>query len=179
MKKDGYDGISGRRFKPIYKHISIIGIVVVVLVGISAYTELEIGKSGIKENSFRNDPFVMRAHSHLTITMDNKSVTIPSQIGIEKPLWKYHALDKYGAPGMPMQGMTMPGMAPIYTTDNSGLINIGSVANRNYTLGEFFQIWGLDLSSKTVKATVDGKQVQDFKNIILRDKENIVLDVKS
>jgi hypothetical protein len=178
LKKDGYDGSNDRSFKPIYKHILIIGIVVFVLVGISAYAELEIGKSDIKENSFRNDPFVMRAHSHLAIMMDNKSITVPSQIGIEKPLWKYHALDKYGAPGMPMQGMVMPAMAPIYTTDNSGLINIGSVVNRNYTLGEFFQIWGLDLNGKTVKSAVDGKPVPDFKNIVLRDKQMIVLHVK-
>ena len=152
---------------------------VVILVGISAYMELEIGKSDIKKNSFRKDPFVMRVHSHLTIIMNNKSITIPSQIGIDKPLWKNHALDKYGAPGMPMQGMVMPGMAPIYTTDNTGLIKLGSVVNRNYTLGEFFQIWGLDLDGKTVKATVDGKPVPDFKNIVLRDKENIVLYIKS
>ena len=150
-----------------------------MLAGISAYIELEIGKSDTKKNFTRNDPFVMRVHSHLTIMMDNKSIITPSQIGIDKPLWKDHALDKYGAPGMPMQGMTMPGMAPIYTTDNSGLINIGSVVNRNYTLGEFFQIWGLNLDGKTVKATVDGKPVQDFKNIVLRDKENIVLHVQS
>ena len=137
------------------------------------------GKSDIKKNSFKKDPFVLRVNSHLTIMMDNKSITIPSQIGIDMPLWKDHTLDKYGAPGMPMQGMVMPGMAPIYTTDNTGLIKVGSVVNRNYTLGEFFQIWGLDLDGKTGKATVDGKPVPDFKNIVLRDKENIVLYVKS
>jgi hypothetical protein len=132
-----------------------------------------------QKNSFRKDPFVLRVNSHLTITMNNKSITIPSQIGIDKPLWTDHALDKYGAPGMPMQGMLMLGMAPIYTTDNTRLIKLGSVVNRNYTLGEFFQIWGLDLDGKTVKATVDGKAVLDFKNIVLRDKENIVLYIKS
>ena len=179
MKQDDNDYSNGKRFKPLYKHLLIICIVVVTLVGISAYAELQIGKSDIKEKSFRNDPFVMRVHSHLTIMMDNKSVTIPSQIGIEQPLWKNHTLDKYGAPGMPMQGMTMAGMAPIYTTDNSGLINVGSVVNRNYTLGEFFQIWGLDLNGKTVKATVDGKPVPDFKNIILREGQQIHLDITS
>jgi hypothetical protein len=178
LKQDDHKHSNSRRFKPFYKHLSIVGIVVVILVGISAYAELEIGKSDIKENSFRKEPFVMRVHSDLTIMVDNKSITVPSQIGIDKPLWKYHALDKYGAPGMPMQGMVMPAMAPIYTTDNSGLINVGSVVDRNYTLGEFFQIWGLDLSGKTVKAMVDEKQVPDFKNIVLRDKQKIVLHVK-
>jgi hypothetical protein len=100
----------------------------------------------------------MRVHSHLTITMDNKSINTLRQIGIEKPLWKYHTLDKYGAPGMPMQGMTMPGMVLIYTTYNSGLINIGSIVNRNYTPGEFFQIWGLDLSGKTLKPRLMGNK---------------------
>ena len=180
MKQDDHNRSNSKRFKPFYKHISIISIVVLILVGISAYAELEIGKSDqfdIKKTC-RNDPFVMRVHSHLTIMLDNKSITIPSQIGIDNPLWKYHGLDKYGAPGMPMQGMVMPAMAPIYTTDNSGLINVGSVVIKNYTLDEFFQIWGLDLNGKTVKSAVDGKPVPDFKNIVLRDKQMIVLHVK-
>src|SRR5690348_2553213 len=61
------------------------------------------------------DPFAMRESFNLKIMMDNKPFTIPSQIGIEEPLWHNHSLDKYGAPGMPMKDMIMPGMAPIYT----------------------------------------------------------------
>jgi hypothetical protein len=127
------------------------------------------------------DPFAMRSSFNLRIMIDNKPFTIPSQIGIEEPLWHNHSLDKYGAPGMPMKNMIMPGMAPIYTNDNSGLIKIGSVVIRNYTLGDFFNIWGFDLNGKTtvVNATVNGKPISDFKNHILKDKEQIYLNITS
>jgi hypothetical protein len=106
-------------------------------------------------------------------------MTIPSQIGIEQPLWHNHTLDKYGAPGMTMQGMIMPSMAPIYTNDKSGLIKIGSTVIRNYTLGDFFNIWGFDLNGKTVNASVNGKAISDFKSHILKDKEQIDLSVSA
>jgi hypothetical protein len=62
--------------------------------------------------------------------------------------------------------------------DASGTIHVESDIIRNYTLGEFLNIWGgLDTNSKTVKATIDGKPVSDYRNIILRDGEQINLDV--
>jgi hypothetical protein len=125
------------------------------------------------------DPFAIRYSFYVNITMDGKPMIIPSQIGIEQPLWHNHTLDKYGAPGMKMQGMTMPSMAPIYTNDNSGLIKIGSTVIRNYTLGDFFNIWGFDLNGKTVNASVNGKPISDFKNHILKDKEQINLNISS
>ena len=51
--------------------------------------------------------------------------------------------------------------------------HIESLIIRGYALGEFFNIWGVDFSGKTVKATANGKQVSDYKNIILKDKGNI------
>jgi hypothetical protein len=127
------------------------------------------------------DPFAMRSSFNLKIIMDNKPFTIPSQIGIEEPLWHNHSLDKYGAPGMPMKDMIMPGMAPIYTNDKSGLIKIGSVVIRNYTLGDFFNIWGFNLNDKTVvnATTANGKPILDLKNHILKDKEQIYLNIMS
>jgi len=69
-------------------------------------------------------------------------------------------------------------MTPLQTHDASGTIHVESNANRNYTLGEFLNIWGgLDTNGKTVKATADGKSLSDFRNIILRDGEQINLQV--
>ncbi len=116
---------------------------------------------------------------NLAITLDNKPVVIPSQIGIDNSLWKGHGLDKYGTPGMPMPEGFMYVMAPLHTHDDLGIIHIESTVNRDYTLGEFFKIWGVDLNGKAIKATVNGKQVSDYKNILLKDKENIALDIKS
>ncbi len=124
-------------------------------------------------------PYTMHIHSNLTIMLDNKSVAIPSQIGIDDSLWKGHNYDKYGTPGMPMPGGPIPVMAPLHTHDNLGLIHIESQINRDYRLNEFFKIWGVDFNGKSVKATVNGRQASDYENIILKDKENIALDIKS
>jgi hypothetical protein len=113
---------------------------------------------------------VLHLHQHLNVTADGARLTIPKNIGIDAPLYKDHSLSRYG----------LQGLAPLHTHDDSGTIHVESNANRNYTLGEFLNIWGgLDLNGKTVKATVNGsKPVSDFRNLILRDGEQIALDVR-
>lgn len=181
MELNGH-GIS-RWLKSNYKQLTILGIVIIVSIGINAYIGFgPSSPSDIKMSPHSNtkaNPFAMRISFNLDIIMDHKPVIIPSQIGIDEALWHNHTLDKYGAKGMPMPGMTMPGMAPIYTNDNKGLIKIGSLVNRNYTLGDFFNIWGMDLNGKTVMASVNGKPIADFKNHILKDGEQINLNITS
>ena len=114
---------------------------------------------------------VLHIHPHLNVTDEGKHLTVPAQIGIEATLWKDHSLDNY-------QGMT--GMSPLHTHDASGTIHIESSVKRNYTLGEFLSIWGgLNLNGKTVKLTVDGKPVTDFRNHVFKDGEQINLDIAS
>src|SRR5215469_4958334 len=120
--------------------------------------------------------YLLKKGDRLTMTIDGKPVTIPAKIGINPSLWKDHSLDKYG-----MQAMTMnmSSMAPLHTHESNGTIHVESNTIRQYTLGQFLNIWGgLDTNGKTVKATVDGVPVQDYKNILLRDKEQIKLDVE-
>jgi hypothetical protein len=70
-------------------------------------------------------------------------------------------------------------MAPLHTHDTSGTIHVESNTNRPYTLGQFLDIWaGLNLNGKTVSATVDGKSVSDYRNILLKDGEQISLDIR-
>jgi len=110
---------------------------------------------------------VSHVHPRLNVTVDGKPMTIPTKIGIDSSMYKDHSLDKF----------SMQGMAPLHTHDSSGIVHVESTVNRNYTLGEFLKIWGLDLNSKTIKMTVDGKPVSDFRNHILRDKEQINLEI--
>jgi hypothetical protein len=120
-------------------------------------------------------PIIMHFHPHLNLMIDGKPATVPSQIGIDLSLWKDHSLDPYG-----MQAMAngMSGMAPLHTHDATGVIHVESSIIRNYTLGQFLNIWGgLDTAGKTIKASVDGKPVYDYGSIILKDGEQINLDV--
>jgi hypothetical protein len=112
---------------------------------------------------------VLHIHPKLNVTANGIPMIIPQNVGIDQPLWKDHSLDRYG----------MQGMAPLHTHDTSGTIHVESNTNRPYTLGQFLDIWaGLNLNGKTVSATVDGKSVSDYRNILLKDGEQISLDIR-
>ncbi len=157
----------------------IIALIVVVIIIVSVYIELAIKPQNTGLTSKNVNPFAVYFHSNLSIILDDKPLAIPSQIGINESLWKDHSLDKYGVPGMPMDEKgekNMPGMAPLYTTNDKGRITIGSVIEREYTLGEFLKIWGgLDLVDKLVNATVNGNEVANYENITLEDDQQIEL----
>jgi sulfur carrier protein ThiS len=73
----------------------------------------------------------------------------------------------------------MQGMSPLHTHDGTGTIHVESSVNRDYTLGEFLDVWGgLDTGSgKIVKVAVNGQPISDWKNHILKDKEQISLEI--
>ncbi len=117
----------------------------------------------------------MHIHPHLTLIVDGKQATVPANIGIDPSLWQDHSLDQYGMkmPNMP----SMSSMAPLHTHDTSGTIHVESTVQRDYTLGEFLDIWGMDLDNYKVSATVDGNPVSDYKDIVFKDGQQIALDV--
>jgi len=127
-------------------------------------------------SSINGNHMVLHNHVRLNVTVDGQPVVVPAHIGMamvgqaEEPLlYGDHSLDKYG----------MAGMSPLHTHDTTGLIHMESNAMRNFTLGEFLDIWkGLDTNGKTVIATLDGKPVSDFRSILLRDGEQVTLDIK-
>ena len=158
-RDDSYIGISRRKRRRTMMLAIPIVAAVVAIVAISAY---------VYSSQAPSITMVLHIHTQLSITLDGQQLIVPSQVGIDQSLWKDHSLDNYG----------MQGMAPLHTHDASGTIHVESNAYRNYTLGEFLNIWGgLDTTGKTIKTTVDGKPVSDYKDIILRDGEQIRLDV--
>lgn len=125
-------------------------------------------------------PMVMHIHPKLSLFVDGKPVSIPANIGIDPNLYKTHELDAYGMemPDMP----SMPVMYPTHTHDASGTIHVESNEVRDYTLGNFLDVWGMDFSGKTVKMTVNGASVSDdtdYRNHVFEDGAQITLDVKS
>jgi len=126
-----------------------------------------------------NKPMVMHIHPELSIVVDGKPLTIPANIGMSASLYKNHTLDVYGMkmPNMP----SMPVMYPTHTHDTSGKIHVESNEKRDYTIGDFLSVWGMDFSGKTVKMTVDGQPAPDpnYRAHVFKDREQITLDVKS
>src|SRR6266849_1203962 len=118
--------IPGKKsFKPSKKVIATIGVgilvVIIVSIGVFSATAPHIPSAltigGIQCSSF--EQLVFHIHSHLDIFVNGKPFTIPAQIGI------------------------IPGKCFywVHTHDESGVIHIESPVSRNYTLGQFFDIW--------------------------------------
>ena len=111
---------------------------------------------------------VMHIHPRLYIEMDGQTYMVPQNVGIDPSMWKDHYLDQYG----------MTGMAPLHTHTNDGIIHVESNVKRDYTLGEFFDIWGIDLKGKTVNATSNGEPITDYRAHVLKDDESIILKIQ-
>ncbi len=102
-------------------------------------------------------------HPHLEIIINGATQEIPANIGI---------------------GITC--MNALHTHDNSGTIHVESPQERDFTLSDFFAVWKktyhekqiLDYkvdASHVIRETVNGKEVKDYENTILRDKDQIVI----
>jgi sulfur carrier protein ThiS len=156
---DSYLAVSRRKRRRYIMIIAIPVAVAAVILGVVFATQANEMGSG--------DKMVLHIHPKLSVKVDGKTIPVPEQIGINKSLYKDRSLDKYG----------MQGMAPLHTHDNSGVIHVESTVNRDYTLGEFLKIWGIDLNGKSVKVSVNGQPVSDWRNHILSDGEQINLEI--
>lgn len=131
----------------------------------------------VMESSATTNNMLIHNHVGVNVTVGGKPIIVPTHIGMTQTglftdplLYADHSLDKYG----------MQGMSPLHTHDSSGLIHVESNTVRDYTLGEFLDIWkGLNTDGKNVIASVDGKPVSDFRNILLNDRAKIILDITS
>lgn len=74
-------------------------------------------------------------HEHLDLFVDGQAITIPADIGINQ------------AAGF---------LAPIHTHDTTGIIHVESPVVRDFTLGEFFDVWGVRFDSHCIGGACDG-----------------------
>jgi hypothetical protein len=119
-------------------------------------------------NDNNNKPMVMHIHPSITIVDSNgKQMPLPTDIGINPSLWKDHSLDQFG----------MQGMSPLHTHDSSGTVHVESNAKRDYSLGQFMDVWGGIDSSKIIKVTSDGTEVEDYVSHVFKDGERIIVEM--
>lgn len=75
-------------------------------------------------------------------------------------------------------------MNALHTHDNSGTIHIESPEKRDFTLSDFFAVWGKTFTKDQIidykidqthgiRETVNGTEVKDYENTVLRDKDQI------
>ena len=143
----------------------------VIIAGAIIAVAIWAGTVSIKpsdDSKSMNAQMVMHIHPRLYIEMDGQTYMVPQNVGIDPSLWKDHSLDSYG----------MTGMAPLHTHTNDGMIHVESNVKRDYTLGEFLDIWGIDLKGKMVNATSNGEPIPDYRTHVLKDEESIILKIQ-
>ncbi|MGE5541095.1 MAG: hypothetical protein ACM3TU_02315 [Bacillota bacterium] len=90
----------------------------------------------------------LHIHQHLDILVHGKKIDVPPEIGVHE-----------SAP---------PFIAPIHTHDTTGIIHVESPTVETYTLGQFFEVWGVRLTesclggycadaTNTLRVYVNGK----------------------
>lgn len=108
----------------------------------------------------------LHIHPMLEIYIDGEKQLIPSNVGI--------------SPGV---------MRPVHTHDASGELHVEGPCVRDFTLGDFFDIWGKEFSSERIfdkktdggelKMFVDGEESNEFRDLILRDGQRIRIEFNS
>ncbi len=104
-------------------------------------------------------------HQHLDISVDGNPVTVPANIGIDPSV----------------------GIAVLHTHDDTGIIHVESPEARDFTLGNFFDVWGVRLTdtcvggycndgTRTLRVYVNGKPATvGVRDVVLTEHEEIVL----
>jgi hypothetical protein len=108
----------------------------------------------------------LHIHQHLDILLNSKPVTVPAGIGIN-PVARF--------------------ISPLHTHDVSGVIHVESDVKRDFTLGQFFDVWGVRFSKNcvgaycakgtdTLRVFVNGKLVSgDPRILVLREHQEIAV----
>jgi hypothetical protein len=157
------------------KRVIVFGLIAVAAIGIGlavASSKLLAGSNasaqtidGIQCNAV--EQLVFHNHAHLDIFIDGQPYTIPSQVGI--------------VPGKCIYWL--------HTHDDSGIIHIESPVTRNFTLGQFFDIWKKQFSNvqifdKTANATnvmavyLNGNKINreaNYRDINIQEHDQIAI----
>ena len=151
--------------KWIFYGFILLIVLFIIFIGYSFVSgEDECSKPAKEINIGGHTNLELHIHSHLKIIIDGKQETIPKDIGIS-----------YGI------------MRPIHTHDDSGEIHIEGPCKIDFTLKDFFSIYEKDFNSQCIfdkcvnnkgslKMFVDGKESQEFENLVLKDDQEIVIE---
>lgn len=116
--------------------------------------------------ALREEGMALHIHQHVDIYVDGNTVAMPSDIGDNE------------AEGF---------ISPIHTHDGTGIIHVESRKIQRFTLGQFFDIWGVRLTDrclggycndneKKLRVFVNGLEINDnFRTIELIEHQEIVI----
>ena len=156
------------------KRLVMIGVIVAAAVGIGlaiasskALSGAGVSASAIDGIQCNNvEQLVSHIHAHLDIFINGQPYTIPSQIGITDKCFYW-----------------------LHTHDESGVIHIESPVAKDYTIGQFFDIWNKKFSNtqildnivngkNTLNVYVNGNKVNagvNYRDIKLKAHDEIAV----
>jgi hypothetical protein len=108
---------------------------------------------------------IYHVHARLRVYVNGKQVTVPANIGID-----------------PSTGF----LDSLHTHDTTGIIHMEAVRPYNFTLGQFFTVWGVKLTNtqvgaykagggKVLAVYVNGKKVANPTRYAIKAHDNIVV----
>ena len=132
---------------------------------------------------------VRHDHVHLDLIVNGHRVTIPAGVGLAQPL------DGGPCPPGPMPAgdcttghvyVAQVANSPLHTHSTSGIVHIESDRPGTFTLGQFFDEWGVRLSAscvggycggagKELRVYVDGRRVRNPRAVVLGNREEIAV----
>ncbi len=158
--------MSKHSYKKSYAGWWVAGIAILLVVGLFWWGNRSASNQTSRQLalSCTTDMFTtFHIHPHLQILVNGREQSIPTNIGI-----------------------SLTCMHPIHTHDTSGTLHVESPEPRDFTLTDFFAVWGkmfnqnqilesaID-SNHIIKVTVNGAPVDTYENTVLRDKDQIVI----
>ncbi len=122
----------------------------------------------------------MHIHVGLALYNGTQMATIPADIGGNPARWVDHSLDQF----LDLQYGAAGSLAPIHTHDTSGTIHVEASVTMNFTLGQFFAIWGQPFgpaqvvnlvpdAGHTLTMLVDGVPNSEWGALVLVDQQQI------
>jgi len=148
-----------------------VGIASIVLIYLFVYQPMTIKTEGgageFNLEEIHSVPLARHDHVSLSMLVNGRLTVIPEGVGLNPQLWHDHSLDRYGPSGI----------SPMHTHDTSGTIHIESTTQREYTVGEFLAVMGID-SGTITRMTVDGNEVE-FQGHQMKRGEKIQLELTS
>jgi hypothetical protein len=114
-----------------------------------------------------NETLNYHIHSHLDVYVDGKKTAVPQYIGIN-------------------QLANPTELTSLHTHSADGVVHVEAPKERDYTLGQFFAVWGVKLTKdalgpftssgdKKLRAFVNGKPVADPFALVFRPHQEIVI----
>lgn len=137
--------------------------------GIFGFTRLALQDSAgfdVTRECVTHGQLGMHIHPQLSILVNGGHLAIPANIGI-----------------------TADCMRPVHTHDASSQLHVEWTSKRDFTLGDFFRVWGKTFNkgqifdykandTHAVSLTVNGVPSQEFEKLVLRDNDQIVIEYK-